>query len=203
MRSIMNEKSDFSSRSEIVILLWTKIGAIPSLFKDVSDAICNSKALDSHKISYLTSRIRQLYKELSQWHQDYERLFRSTGLQNIPGEGKWDKRLEILGIYITSLIKINRLSLALNPLVDSEIEDRIQSLAHQIMRLEKKAYATNPRAALFLVYKTMVSQATIATEGDWRVKARIENGEEPIGPNGFIKKQIFENWCNLMGRKTS
>ena len=199
----MNKKFSFSSHSEIVILLWTIIGAIPGLFKDVTDAICNLKALTLHEIDHLTFRVRQLNSQLSQWHQKYEELIHYTNLQEIPGNMETDKRFEILAVYMTCSMKMKRLALALNPLAGSTIEDEAQSLADLIVGLEKRAYAENPRAAIFMVFKIAIVRATIATEGEWRMSTFSGNGEEHRGPTGLIKKQVFERWCNLMGRKMS
>ena len=203
LRSVVVKQYSFCGRSEIVILLWLIIGAIPGIFKEVTDAICYSTILESHEANRLTVRIRQLQKQLSQWHQEYEKLVLGTHSQEVPGDKETDKRFEILGIYITSLIKLNRVILALNPLRDSRLEDETQHLACLMIRLETTANAANPRAAIFMAAKKRVAEATIATEEDWRNSTSTENGKKCMGPNGLIKKQTFGRWSKLMGRKTS
>ena len=199
----MDEKFSFSSRSEIVISLWTIIGAVPGLFRDITEAVCESKALTLLEIDQLTFRARQLSSQLSQWHQKYEELIVYTNLQDTPENTETDKHVEILAVYMTCSMKMKRLTLALNPLTGTTIEDETQALADLIMELEKRAYAENPRAAIFMVFKKAMARAIIATEEEWRMSTVPGNGEEHREPTGLIKKEVFERWCNLMGRKIS
>ena len=185
-----------------MIHLWLIIGAVPGVFKEVTDAVCNSKPLGPHVIDPLTLRIHQLKKQLSQWHQEYEKLVRDTSSQDVQEETKTDKRFETLGLYMANLINLNRLSLALNPLLSSKLEDQAQHLAGLILELEKTANAANPKAALFMVSGMHIARATIATEGEWRDSTRMMQGEQDTNPTGLIQKQVFERWCDLIGRKT-
>ena len=97
---------------------------------------------------------------------------------------------------------VNRLILALNLDMMEELENENQSIAHQIMGAEQKAYGANPRAAVFMAIKVILANATIATQDEWRRYSDGGGEWANIHPR-IIAKEIWEHWCKLKGRRST
>lgn len=196
-RSAVYESAALSDSSEIVISLWTIICPIPSLFKDVQNAVCNSTDTDPHTIGSLYARAQVIRTLLMQWRQQFEEHPLS---RNLPEQSRNGKQYDTLGIYMTNLTIINRLSVSLSTCAGSELEDEAQDLASQIIELERRASVANPRASLFIAFKVIVAQATLNTANEWQQAIRLSI-EDHVRAKSLISSQIFEHWVNLKGRK--
>lgn len=195
----MLETSPFSERSDITISLEMLVCHIPRLYNDVEDAVKNPQAVDFKLVDHLVTRIHQLRATLMKWRERYDSLLRSITLQrSSPGVGK-DKRHETLGVAMGMLIVLNRLLVALNTSLAVELEPQTQGLATTIIDLQRQAYVTNPRAGLFMAFKIIVAQATLATADEWQ--ACESHSNEMCLPQPFIAEEVFDRWCNLKGRK--
>ena len=185
------------------------IVSVPSLFKETQDAICNTapEDVDTSAIQAVLLHLYQLRKRLVQWRQRYEILLLQDSTRiHYTEEAKFDKRYESLGVCLTNLIILNRLIVALDPLMEPLIEDETQCLASQILHLEKEASIANPRSGLFMALKMVVALATLATEREWRLDARLDGesiSEDDRSTGSFrpVTKWVFERWCILKGRK--
>lgn len=198
-RSVVFETGALSDSSEIVVSLWTTVCPIPSLFKDIQDAVCNFTDTKTGTIGSLFSRARKIRILLLRWRRQFEELLSSFKAPEQSGDSK---QYETLGIYLTNLVVINRLSVALNTQAGLDLEDETQDLASQILELERGANATNPRASLFMAFKAIVAQATLDTKNEWQQAIRLSI-ENHTRANSFINSRVFEHWVHLKGRKTT
>lgn len=196
-RSVVSETDALSDSSGVVVSLWTTICPIPSLFKDIQDTVCNFTDTDTRTIGSLFARAREIRTLLLQWRRQFEELPSSLRLPEVSGGGK---QYETLGIYLTNLVIINRLSVALNTHAGLDLEGETQDLASQIIKLERRASATNPRASLFMAFKTIVAQATLDTKHEWQQAINPSIGNHARA-SSFINSQVFEHWVRLKGRK--
>lgn len=196
-RSVVFETGTLSDSSGIVVSLWTIICPIPSLFKDVQNAVCNFADTDMRTIQSLYARAQDLRALLLQWRREFEELLLSA---DPPEEWGVGKQYETLGIYVANLIVINRLGVSLDICAGSDLEDESQDLASQVLDLERRASAANPRASLFMAFKVIAAQATLGTKEEWRQTIRLSI-EDQAPTNSCVSSQIFEHWISLKGRK--
>lgn len=198
-RSVIVETGTISDSSGIVVSLWTTICPIPGLFKDVQNAVCNFTGTDMGTIGSLFARARKIRTSLLQWRRQFEELFLSHISHEQSGNGK---QYETLGIYMASLIIINRLSVSLNVRAGKDLEDETQDLASGVVELERRANAANPRASVFIAFKVIVAQATLDTRNEWQqaIRSSVENS---ASASLFISSQVFEHWVELKGRKST
>lgn len=122
--------------------------------------------------------------------------------RSFPERSGDDKRYETLGIFMANLVIINRLSLSLNTRAGSDLEDEAQRFASRIMELERRASAANPRASLFMAFKVIMAQATLATKIEWQQAIRLSI-EDHTRTDSVIDSYVFEHWVKLKGRKTT
>ena len=199
-RSVVFESEALSDSSGVVISLWIIISPIPGLLKDIQDVVCNSTDTKTRTIGSLLSRVRNIRILLLRWRRQFEELLAS--LKSPPEHSGASKQYETLGIYLTNLVIINRLSVSLNTHAGLDLEDETQDLARQIVELKRKTSATNPRASLFMAFKTTVAQATLDTKDEWQQAVRLSI-ENHTRANLLIDSRVFEHWSHLKGRKTT
>ena len=196
-RSTVFESTALSDSSEIIISLWTIICPIPSLFKDVQNAVCNLTDTDPHTIGSLYARAQVIRNLLLQWRQQFEEHPLS---HTLPEQSRNGKQYDTLGIYLANMTIINRLNVSLSPRAGMELENEAQDLASQIIELEWRASAANPRASLFIAFKAIVAQATLNTANEWQQVIRLST-EDHARANSLISSQVFEHWVNLTFKK--
>ena len=114
----------------------------------------------------------------------------------------FDKRYETLGVVFGMRIVLNRLILSLKVNSIGELEEESQSLAHRIFDLERQAYATNPRAGIFMAFKMVVARATIETKAEWCTSGHMADAERDPGSQ-MISKEVFVHWCDLKRREAA
>ena len=184
----------------MVVSLWSDLLYLPSLWKDIQDAVCSSDFISAPDLRDLQFRVTDLDRKLSQWRSRYELLLLSVPDPSTD-DVRAEKRFETLGMCLTCLIILKRLAIALDPLDPSasDTETDAQLLANEIVEIEKRAVITNPRAALFMKFKMVVALATLVTTEEWRVPSLVD---ARVSVNGLIAKWVFEHWCRLKGRKT-
>ncbi|CAD6573496.1 MAG: hypothetical protein ASARMPRED_006098 [Alectoria sarmentosa] len=196
-RSVVLEPGTaLSDSSGVVVSLWTIICPIPSLFKDVQNAVCNFTI--TRTIGSLYARAREIWTLVLQWRGQFEELSLS---RNSPEHSGDDKRYKTLGIYMANLIVVNRLSVSLDTRAGSDLEDERQYSASRIVELDRRARAVNPRASFFMKFKLIMAQATLGTKGEWQQVIRLSS--EYARVNSLISSQVLEHWVNLKGRKTT
>ena len=198
-RSVISETHTLSYSSSIIVSLWTTISPIPSLFKDVQNAVCMSKDTDTRNIRNLLVRARDIRTLLSEWRQQFDGWFSSHNSSERLGDGT---EYETLGIFMANMIILNRLSMSLNIRAGSDLEDEAQSLASGILEIQRRANAINPRTSLFMAFKAVVAEATMGTKNEWQQAIKSEL-ERHASANSIISRHVFEHWVNLKGRKIS
>ena len=203
LNSIVDEQpvtiSPFSDRGIVVISLWNLVLFLPNLWRDVQSAVCCCQPATASKILVLRKRVTNLVMKVSQWRSQYEPLLRSLP-DPFSEEAKEEKRFETLGMCLVCLFILKRLSVALDPLSPSalDIESEVTIIAEDTLQLEKTAIAHNPRAGVFMMFKSVAARATLATTDDWRITSVVD---ARMGTNGLIAKWVFENWCRMKGRR--
>ena len=196
-RSVVREADTLSDTSGIVVSLWTTICRIPSLFKDVQNAVCNSKKTDTCTIENLLAHVQGTRRLLLQWRTQFEDLLPSL---NPPQQCREGKKVDTLGVYMANLILVNRLSVSLNLRAGAELENQTQDVARRILQLRQMTSTMNPRASLFMAFKVLTAQSILDTQDEWQraIDLAIQN-DAYTSP--LISSQVFERWVRLKGRK--
>ena len=203
LTSVLDEhtvtESQFSDCGSVVILLWTDLAYVPSLWKDVQAVVCSGDFINSTHLQSLQHRLASLNDKVSQWRSVYEPLLLSVPdlTSNVV---RAEKRFETLGLCLTCLIILKRLAIALDPLAvwALEVEEEVQTLGEKVIEIEACAVRANPRAALFMRFKKEVAFATLRTTKEWRVASLLD---ARVGANGLLATWVYERWCKMKGRK--
>ena len=198
-RSVVSGTRTLSYSSSIIVSLWITISPIPSLFKEVQNAVYMSKDTDARNITNLLARARNIRALLSEWRHQFDKWFSSYSSSVQLEEGT---EHETLGIFMANTIMLNRMSTSLDIRGGSELEDEAQSLAREILEIQRRANVTNPRTSLFMAFKAVVAEATIGTQNEWQQAMGLEL-EGHAAANSIISRHVFEHWVNLKGRKIS
>lgn len=174
--------------------MWLIVTPIPSILHEIQEMICNSDVARLIATITFVARLHKIRSELTSWRHEYYNL-----LIKYPDA---DKRLELLGVCLGSLLLVSRLLVALGPHCGQAYEDDAQDYANQIFQLELQALAINPRAGLFMGFKMALANATLATKAEWQIaiwdaESGIDDGTD------MISGELFEQWCRLKGRKVS
>ena len=196
-RSVVREADTLSDTSGIVVSLWTTICRIPSLFKDVQSAVCNSIRNDTCTIENLLNRVQETRRLLLQWRTQLEDLLPSL---NQPKQCRDGKKFDTLGVYMANLILMNRLSVSLNPRAGADLESQTQDIARRILQLRQMTSTVNPRASLFMAFKVITAQAILDTQDEWQRAIDLAIQDDAY-TSPLIRSQIFERWVRLKGRK--
>ena len=198
-KSVVSDIRTLSYSNSIIVSLWITISPIPSLFKDVQNAVRMSKDTDPRDIRSLLVRARNIRALLSEWRHQYDKWVSSYSSSEQLEDGT---EYETLGIFMANTIMLNRMSTSLDIRAGSELEDEAQGLARAILEIQRRANATNPRTSLFMAFKAVVAEATIGTKTEWQQAMGLEL-EGHAGANSIISRHVFEHWVNLKGRKIS
>lgn len=174
---------------------------IPRLFNETEDSVRRLEAVGSHGPEELTFRLCHMRDSLVDWRNRYEELLLKHSNDSLL-QARMDRRYETLGSVLGMLTLMNRLILALNLDRVEQLEGESQSLAHQIIKLERTAYLVNPRAGVFMALKTILARATIATKDEWQEYAN-PGDEKPERRPRIISEEVFRHWCSLIGRKAT
>ena len=168
---------------------------MPRLFGEVESFFSQPEDADNLTIQELTERLHQHRDSLVKWALEYEAIA-SQYPQPSSNQIMFDKRYETLSVVLGMRIVMNRLLLSLNANLAGQLEDESQFFAHRIFDLEKQAYATNPRAGIFVAFKMVVARATIETRAEWcmsKLMADLEGNPR----RRMIPKEVFAHWCDL------
>ena len=193
------ETDTLSDSSNIVILLWTIVCHVPSLFNDVQNTICASAKIDTNTIQTLFARVQAIRSSLSDWRIKYEQYSQSHHHPS-PVAAGIGKHHDTLGIYMANTILINRLSVSLNPSFNPELETEAQDLAHRLVLLESMLKLEDPRASLFMGFKLITAQATLDTKDEWQYAIELAIADTDRG-SSCISRPVFENWVRRKGRR--
>ena len=194
--SVVCEADTLSDTSGIVVSLWTTICRIPSLFKDVQNAVCNSNETDKCTIENLLVQVQETRRLLLQWRTEFE----DFPSQNSPKQCREGKKIDTLGVYMANLILMNRLSVSLNLRAGAELETQSQDLARQILQLRQMTSTVNPRASLFMAFKVITAQAILETQDEWQRAINLAI-QDNAHTSSLVRSQIFERWVRVKGRK--
>ena len=202
LKSIVDEHpvsvSPFSDRGTVLITLWSYLLFLPNIWKAVQSAICSCDIVTASQVQILHDRVIDLATKVSDWRSRYEPLVNS--IPDHTFEAKEEKPFETLGMCLVCLLILKRLTIALEPLGPSALgtEMEVEGIAEDLLVLERKAIVNNARAGLFMAFKRVAAQATLATTNDWRISSVVD---DRVGPNGLISRSVFERWCRLKGRR--
>ena len=194
LQSCVLQPDSTSDCGQISVSMWLIVTPIPSILHEIQEMICNPDVARPIAMITFVSRLHGIRSELSTWRYEYNNL-----LHKYPDA---DKRLELLGVCLGSLLLTSRLLVALGPRYGQAYEDDAQDYADRIFQLELQAVAINPRSGLFMGFKMALANATLGTKVEWQMA--IWNAESGIdGGTDMIPRELFERWCRLKGRKVS
>lgn len=166
--------------------------SLPRIFKDVTSVICHESRPSISKVAILLSRayvIRARFKS-----------YRSTYLsKNVFGPGGVLRG--ILAILYTCIILCNRLITALTRHNSKDFEQEAQYLANEVLAMYQQSDLSELNESSFLAQENCVAEATIATHKVWSREMQVYIRRGP-GSSATIKRETFERWCSLLGRKT-
>ena len=180
--------------NELLIILIS----IPGLFRDITDAICQSHEPPLITEIGLVSRAQNIRSSLRNWY------FSHIGPNNAPMNRSilCDGFYRILVLFYIASIYSNRLNTCIffsgTPEIE-EMEDECQKFANNIVSLCKGESYLNMQGSLLLAQKLPIAEATIQSGADWKQQLSYSNSRsQPFK----MPKQTFRDWCNLFGRKT-
>lgn len=190
--------SPYSDCGSVVVLLWTDLAHLPSLWKDIQAVVCTDGFIPTSKIQKLQHRVTTLDDKLTRWRSIYEPILLSD-TDPTTADIRAEKRFETLGLCLTCLIILKRLAIAIDPLTAQawQVEDSAQALGEKILEITELAIQANPRAALFMRFKKEVAGATLKTTEEWRATSLVD---ARVGANGMIAKWVYRHWCMMKGR---
>ena len=192
--------SPFDNRSKNTIKMWMSVCHVPRLFYETAEAVSRPTEVGSAAMKLLSHRIHQLRKVYIDWHRQYKELL-SEHCEDSLEQARIDKRYETLGAGLGITVVLNRLILALNFDTARELEDESQELSREIVQLERRAYAANPRAGIFMAFKMMIAHATIETRAEWQIP-EFSGDKRLRVPQRTVSIQAWERWCSMKGRET-
>ena len=182
--------------------LWTRVVALPRLFKDVQEFICQPESAAPFAHENLVARTSKLREQLRDWHRSYNALVAQHEMKSYSDKTRLqsERRFEALGVSLAVTIILNRLMIALNPTLGPEAEQENRILAHDIITLAQVAQTVNPRAHLFMAFKLLVANATLETEEEWRYFFEVWNADNQHSWK-LIPSPVFQRWVRLKRRK--
>lgn len=193
------ETTPFSDRSDVVVSLWMSIYQLPRLLNEIEDIVCDTAGLDPEVIESLTDKIRHTRATLLTWRAHYESLLEHSDAHTTLAGANVDKRYETLGVGLAVLLLSSRMLVALGADDAAQLEDTAQSLAHQLLALEQLTRESSPRAGVFMVFKSILAHATLATKDEWKTCVNISTESGDKKPP-LVSREAFRHWCDLKGR---
>lgn len=169
------------------------ISSVPGLFCRVQSALGDTSADCQatkgqllHHILKLRSRLLKLAGEQNM------PASRPTGATEAPSllldEAKSELQQDLLGLYATAVMRLERLVVALRPSGLMAWEKNAQRLAVQILGMNNPARPPTSRTYLSLKFKMYVAEATVATREEWRQEIL----HAPLGK--AMNKEVFNRW---------
>ncbi|KAH8819431.1 hypothetical protein F5884DRAFT_892477 [Xylogone sp. PMI_703] len=194
-QSIITDDPLVPERSSKAISLVKILVSIPTLFKDLTDAICRYPDLPLTTLVELMSRAQNLQSSLQKWSASY------AGLNSTLDNGNY----KIVVMFYLCTIYSNRLNTCIHyrmRIPDTiEMEEESQQFANIIVSLnsQKEAYYSL-QSSLLLAQKLPIAEATIETGDDWREQLMSNSSDDQLFK---IPRRMFTRWYSLFGRNTS
>ncbi|KAL8952704.1 MAG: hypothetical protein Q9222_001403 [Ikaeria aurantiellina] len=193
LQTVLLQRNLYLLSSGMILKIWGCISEIPGLYGLVRTALRDSQNLSAEKRHHILSRARDVRTRLMRLGAEENlSVTKSSG----PVEYSFlplkqtgtDMRYEILGVFATNLMKVERLIVCLDADFAVPMEAHVQQLAMQILDLEQLASRTNPRAVLLLAFKVLAAKGTLLTADEWREETRSRP------PGAVMPEAVFERW---------
>ncbi|EHK19227.1 uncharacterized protein TRIVIDRAFT_49601 [Trichoderma virens Gv29-8] len=200
LSSAILEHTTFSDCSKIRISLLRHTALVPRLVNDVRAAVYSPNDVGVDGLARLVERVNVIRTALQTWRRCHDSLSLSTA-QNLSKTDRMyqqSRGIEAIGIYLESMIFLNRISAALQPQIGCELEDETRQHVSDLFDLEYNARMKVPRASLCFAVKLVVAKATLETELDW-IHAYKEAAQNRATPLCTIPWPVFERWAKLKG----
>ncbi|KAL8762428.1 MAG: hypothetical protein Q9184_001556 [Pyrenodesmia sp. 2 TL-2023] len=172
---------------------WACISFVPGLFCRVQSAIGDTSADLQATRGQLLRQILELRSRLLKLADEQNMLAShpnaSTGAPSLlMNTAKSEIQYDLLGLYATNLIRLERLVVALHPSGSMAWEENAQRHAVQVLGMNNPAKALTPRTSLSLRFKMYIARATLATKEEWRQEIL----RRPLGE--VMDKEVFNGW---------
>lgn len=198
MRSVIQENSGISDRSEITVSLIMAKTFIPGLTVDVCNIICVDTPPPSSFIEDVTDRLRKLQLNFKNWYKRYEAILLDVPDRH-PGSANHDSHCKIYANYIACHLITSRLLAAISPKYRRESEDVAQTLSNSMLKLESEV---NSGPSYYFMAQTIIAaRATRDTKEEWKVMSDDED-EKYTDSRGLIERWKLEQWAGAL-RKVS
>jgi hypothetical protein len=188
-------------RSTTVISLLAILVTIPSLFADITEALCQATNSQLPTVVKLMNRARELRLALRKWYQI--NVHPDGALKN--SAVVCAKPYNILVLYRLCSIYSNRLNTSIfwtGTQGIEEMEEETQEFSRILVSLSKSEAYKDLQSSLLLAQKLPIAEAIIESGDFW--KAELANNKN-TAPGQLFKMpvQSFSKWCRLFGRATS
>ncbi|KAI4127034.1 MAG: hypothetical protein LQ338_003403 [Usnochroma carphineum] len=193
-RNVVLGKSPFSTYSDAFVKAWACISPVPGLFGSVRAGLKHPNELPEAAQARLLNRVLDLRARILKLGIEENLMsafscVTAESLQLLSEKGKSDPQLDLLGLYTTNLIRLERLIVALDSSAAMLAEARAQEMARQVLDLERTAISADSRAALSLRFKILIAKGTLSTWDEWRQEIL----RRP--PNTMMDKNVFDHWA--------
>ncbi|KIY04210.1 uncharacterized protein Z520_00903 [Fonsecaea multimorphosa CBS 102226] len=206
-RSAILPNDLWGERTELVMSLWGHLVSAPSMFKTAEELICSRHPVARGTVSSVIDRICHARAALLRWYTEHK-----VSLVPLDDTREADifrcepsifsmsmvRRVQLLGTYLSCVILMSRLLIALAPARFSVLESGCQEMAEKVLRIGGQIEASNQPilCGLFVTQTWWVANATIQTRDEWMSSQRFLDGE-------VINRSTFENWCRAFGRSVA
>lgn len=206
-RSAILPNELWGERTELVLSLWVHLASGPGLFKAAEEVICSPHPIVHGTIASTVDRIYRDRAALIQWYRKHE-----AELPPLDGSGVTDilscnvpifcpatvRKLQLLGTYLSCVILLSRLLIALAPTGFYALELQCQEMAQKVVRMRDQLESSKqPILCGFFITQTWwIARATIQTRDEWITCHDFVTGKT-------IDHRRFERWCHALGRKTA
>ncbi|KAI4186875.1 MAG: hypothetical protein LQ346_005606 [Caloplaca aetnensis] len=186
-------KSPLSYFCDDFVKAWACISCVPGLFCRVQSAIGDISADSRATQGRLLRHVLELRARLMTLAGEQDMLLSDpSGSAQEPflllNEAQSGIQYDLLGLYATNLIRLERLVVALQPSGSISSEENAQRLAVQILCMDHPARAIGPRTSSSLRFKMYIAKATMATREEWRREILCR----PLGE--VVDKEVFDHW---------
>ncbi|KAJ9602374.1 hypothetical protein H2200_013229 [Cladophialophora chaetospira] len=196
----------WGERSEMIMSLWLHLVRVPSLFKTTEQHICLQDQ-DDDAVAALIILILKQITDLYIWYKQYSHQLQTPNeippCEAVRSATKDDmlcvlkrvRRAQLHKSYLSMLIILFRLLLALAPARFHTSESRCQSLARKVTILQEQLENSNQpiMGGMFGTLTYWIAKSTIQTEDQWKGKGIYQKGE-------FLDRDTFVDWCRAFGR---
>lgn len=212
MRSAVLDDKLWTGERELVVMLWSSLVNLPTVFQDATDLLLSSRAPTPAETEVVIERLARTRQNLIQWLamlrestpeiiSAFEEF--SYGLAKLvagPGGHKIGRhhlnQLALRGTYAVCRMIKSRLLFALDPVRFHGLEAEAQAIAHIV---------SNVHLENLHVQSERLSWDMLMSQSMWVAKGVIDTKElwadDYTNHTGMIESWKFEMWNRAIGRR--